>query len=323
MSGVSAALQVFADTSFWIAVIAIAAPLLFAALGALLCGQAGMLNLGIEGIFTAGALTALLSVHAGKAHWTAVLLAAGVGALVGGISGTMTSPLHLPQRTSGLAVSLFVAGLCHLIYGLMFATAAAAPRVVPFSAIDLSWTSRFPYVSTVSGIPYISDIGRALFHAAPPVYLVLALVIVLSFVINRTPLGLALCVCGENPAALTAQGRSVHGLRIGATTVGSALMAMGGGVLALTGVGAFSFAQVGGRGFAALMLAMIAGWRVGRTSFAVLAFAMFDTYQTHLQHTLGDPSALMLSPVLPYAIALIVLVATSRSTMRRYPLTLE
>jgi len=323
MSGVSAALHVFADTAFWMAAIAIAAPLMFAALGGLLCGQAGMLNLGIEGIFTAGSLTALLCAHAGRGHWTALLLAACIGALIGGLSGTLTSPLRLPQRTSGFAVSLLVVGLCQLIYGLSFATTAALLQIVPFTSIDLSWTSRLPYAPFISEIPFLSDFGRALFHATPPVYLVLVLMLVVSFVINRTPLGLALSTCGENPTAIAAQGRSVHGLRVGAMTIGSALIAIGGGVLVLTNLGAFSFALVSGRGFAALVLAMIAGWRVGRTFFFVLAFAMVDTYQMHLQQTLGDPLALTLSPVLPYVIALAVLVTTSRSMMRRFALSAE
>jgi simple sugar transport system permease protein len=151
----------------------------------------------------------------------------------------------------------------------------------------------------------------------------LLLALVVSYVINTTPLGLALRACGENPAAIATQGRSVHDLRVGASTIGAALMAIGGGTVALTSAGAFSFSLVSGRGFAALMLAIIAGWRVGRTFLAVLAFAMIDTYQLHLQHRLGDPPALTLSPLLPYAIAFIVLVATSPTTMRRFPLSAD
>ena len=320
MNGVGGAIGILADTAFWIAAIAIAAPLLIAALGAVVCGQTGTLALGIEGIFTAGALAALLSVHFAKGHWTALLVAATVGALIGLISGTLTSPLHLPQRTTGLAVTLLAAGLCQFIYGIMFAANSAAPTAVPFGQIDVSWMSRLPYVSTLSELPYVREFGRALFHATPPVYAALVLGLVVSYVINRTPLGLALQVCGENPAAIAAQGRSVHGLRVGASMVGSALMAIGGGTAVLTSASAFSFSLVSGRGFAALMLAVIAGWRVGRIFFAVLAFAMVDTYQLHLQHRFGDPVALTLSPLLPYAIALVVLIATSRSTMRRFPL---
>jgi ABC-type uncharacterized transport system permease subunit len=323
MSGLGSALGILADTAFWAAAIAIATPLLFAALGAVVCGQTGMLALGIEGIFTAGALAALLAAHFGKGYWTALIVAAAAGALIGLISGTLTSPLQLPQRATGLAVTLLAAGLCQFVYGIMFTANSAAPETVPMGPIDVSWISRLPHASALSDLPYVGQFGRVLFHATPPVYVVLLLVFAISYVINRTPLGLALRACGENPAAITAQGRSVHALRVGTSIVGSTLMAIGGGTVALTSAGAFSLSLVSGRGFAALMLAIIAGWRVGRTFLAVLAFAMIDTYQLHLQHRLGGPLALMLSPLLPYAIALIVLVATSRSTMRRFPLSAD
>jgi len=323
MSGLGAALQVLADTSFWMAAIALTAPLLYAATGAMLCGQAGVLTLGIEGIVTSGAFVALLSTRAGTAHWTALFVAASTGTLLGLASGILTSPLRLPQRTTGLAITLLAAGTCQLVYGIVFATTATPPSIVPFSSIDLSWIWRLPYMSAVPELPYVSEFGRALFHATSPVYLALITALAIGFVIEHTPLGLALRACGENPAAIRAQGRSVHGLRVGASIVGSTLMAMGGGTLALTSADAFSFSLLGGRGFAALMLTMLAGWRIGRTFLAVLAFAMVDAYQLHLQHRLGDPLALTLSPLLPYAIALVVLVATSRSTTRRFPLSAD
>jgi ABC-type uncharacterized transport system permease subunit len=323
MSGVGGAIGILADAAFWAAVIAIAAPLLIAALGAVICGQTGMLALGIEGTFTAGALAALLAAHSGKAHWSALVVAAATGALIGMISGTLTSPLHQPQRATGFAITLLAAGLSQFIFGIMFAANSAAPATVAMGPIDVSWISRLPYASALSDLPYVGALGRALVHATPPVYAALLLALVVSYVINTTPLGLALRACGENPAAIATQGRSVHDLRVGASTIGAALMAIGGGTVALTSAGAFSFSLVSGRGFAALMLAIIASWRVGRTFFAVVAFAMIDTYQLHLQHRLGEPPALTLSPLLPYAIALIVLVATSPSTMRRFPVSAD
>jgi general nucleoside transport system permease protein len=320
MSGVAAALQILADPTFWMAVIAITAPLLFAALGASICGRAGVLNLGIEGIFAAGAIAAVLTSNSGGGRWAALLAAACAGTLIGLLSGILTSPLQLSQRVVGLGITLLATGLSQLLFAATFTLHGVAPRVDVFGSIDLSWISRLPYVGALPEIPYVKTFGNALLHAAPPVYVALLLIPAASFVINRTPLGLALRACGENPDAIVAQGRSVHGLRIVASTVGSALAAIGGGTLALTSAAEFSLSFASGRGFAALALALIAGWRVGKIFVAVLAFAMLDTYQLHLQHRLGDPLALTLSPLLPYVATLAVMIATSRSTMRRFPL---
>src|SRR5262249_27734037 len=156
--------------------------------------------------------------------------------------------------------------------GLAFPAGVAAPNITPFEAIDLSWTTRTPHASPIDDIPYVGAIGRALLHAAAPVHITLVLVPIVGFVLYRTPLGMALRACGRNPDAISAQGRSVHALRLVANLVGAALVGTGGATLALTGPGAFSFALVSGRGFAAFALALIAGWRIGRSCFAVLAF---------------------------------------------------
>ena len=49
-------LNILASESFWAASLRIATPLIFGVLGALLCERAGVLNLGIEGIFVVGAM---------------------------------------------------------------------------------------------------------------------------------------------------------------------------------------------------------------------------------------------------------------------------
>ena len=45
---------------------------MFGVLGELICERAGVLNLGIEGIFTAGAMAGWLTVYLGGALWAGV-----------------------------------------------------------------------------------------------------------------------------------------------------------------------------------------------------------------------------------------------------------
>ena len=69
-------LDILLTVNFWAAAIRIATPLIFGVLGALLCERAGVLNLGIEGIFTAGAMAGWMAVWMGCGLWTGVLFAA-------------------------------------------------------------------------------------------------------------------------------------------------------------------------------------------------------------------------------------------------------
>ena len=66
------ALEILFTASFWVAAIRIASPLIFATMGELICERAGVLNLGIEGIMTAGAFAGWFTVYAGGDLWTGV-----------------------------------------------------------------------------------------------------------------------------------------------------------------------------------------------------------------------------------------------------------
>ena len=69
-------LQILLTENFWAASLRIATPLIFGVLGALLCEKAGVLNLGIEGIFVAGAMAGWMAVWLGFGLWGGVLVAA-------------------------------------------------------------------------------------------------------------------------------------------------------------------------------------------------------------------------------------------------------
>ena len=66
--------QIF-QIGFFAAMIRIATPFLFATIGELFCERAGVLNLGIEGIMTFGAMIAWMWVYQGGDLWTALLAA--------------------------------------------------------------------------------------------------------------------------------------------------------------------------------------------------------------------------------------------------------
>jgi hypothetical protein len=84
---------------------------------------------------------------------------------------------------------------------------------------------------------------------------------ILAWVLYRTPLGLAIRMVGENPAAVEGQGIDVVRLRTGAVVAGSALMGVAGAFLTLSAFNAFYFNMVNGRGWICIALVVFAGWR--------------------------------------------------------------
>lgn len=287
-------LDLLSGSAFWIAVLRIATPLILGTLGVLLCERAGVLNLGIEGIMVAGAFAGWLTVYQGGGLWTGVLVAAAVGALLGLLHGWLTVVLSLSQHVSGLGITLLATSLASYAYRVSFPKVESPPTIQPFAAMD--WLA----------IPVL--------NAQTPLTLVaLLLVPVLAYGLNRTPLGLAVRMVGESPAAAEGQGLSVVRLRLGAIMAGSALMGVAGAFLTLAAFNAFYFNMVNGRGWVCVALVVFASWRPGKALLGALLFAFFDALQLRLQQSSGGglvPYQLYL--MLPYLLSIAALVLVAR-----------
>lgn len=212
----STLLDILASAGLWAAVLRIATPLIFGTLGALLCERAGVLNLGIEGIMTFGAMAGWLAVFHGADLWTGLLVAALAGAVFGLLHAGLTVTLGLSQHVSGLGVTLFASSLSYYLFRLIVPLAGSPPTIEPFQPIAIAGLSDLPFV------------GPAFFAQTPPTYLAIVLALIVAYVVFRTPLGLAIRMTGENPHAAEAQGVDPMAVRYGAVIAGSALMAVGG-----------------------------------------------------------------------------------------------
>jgi ABC-type uncharacterized transport system permease subunit len=267
-------------------------------LGALLCERAGVLNLGIEGIMTMGAMVGWLSVFLGADLWTGLLIAAAAGALMGLLHAMLTVPLGLSQHVSGLGITLFASALAYYLYRLI-----------------VRWGNR-PRRSSRSARSTSRPVGHSLPRAGPvrqaaPTYLALIAVAVMAYVLNRTPLGLAIRMTGENPHAVEAQGLDPTLIRIGCVMAGSALMALGGAFLTTAAFNSFFPEMVQGRGWICIALVVFASWRPGKALLGALLFAFFDAYQLRLQTVVeGVPYQLFL--MAPYILSIVALILVAR-----------
>ena len=66
-------MEILFTAGFWAATIRIACPLIFATLGELICERAGVLNLGIEGIMSVGAMVGWMAVYQGADLYSCLL----------------------------------------------------------------------------------------------------------------------------------------------------------------------------------------------------------------------------------------------------------
>ena len=304
-------LEIFLTASFWTAAIRIASPLILATMGELICERAGVLNLGIEGIMVAGAFVGWFGAYIGMGLWGGVFLAFIVGMLLGLLHASMTVSLGLSQHVVGLGVTLLATSLTYYAYRVALPEVTSPPKIEAFQPVLVAIVLSVGKVKiALADIPIL---GPALAEQTPLTYLAIATVLITSFVLYRTPLGLALRAVGENPSSVAAQGLSVLGLRMGAVVVGSGLMALGGAFLTLSAFDSFFFGMVNGRGWVCIALVVFGAWKPHKAFLGAILFAAFDAFQIRLQQSsIGADIPYQIFLMMPYFLSIAALVVMSR-----------
>lgn len=281
-------------TLLLVAGIALAAPLLYAAIGELISETAGVINIQLEGMMLVGAFCGVL------AGMTTGSVAVGfVGGAVGGIAlaalhGLLCFVFRANQVVSGVLLNVLALGLT--TFGLVTVLDDNAGKAVTtLERIEI------PLLST------IPVIGPALFRQNAMVYVALLLVPVVWYGLRRTAVGLALRAAGERPDAAESLGVNVTLTRWSALVTCGALAGIGGSQLVLAGLGAFTQNVTAGRGFIALAAVVFGRWRPLGTLVAVLLFAVADAFQVRAQ-ALDIDVPYQFLVMLPYAVTIIGLV---------------
>lgn len=270
--------------------------LALAALGLLINEKAGIVNLGAEGMMLCAAIAGVIVVvHTGS---PALGMVAGMaaGAALAAVFGVLVIWANTNQYATGLALSLFGAGLSAFI-GIGY-----VQEVLP-SASSFA-------------IPLLTDLpilGPALFRHHPMVYLTIGLTAVLAWYLYRTRAGLVLRAIGEAPASAHALGYPVRALRLAAVMAGGALCGLAGAWLSTVYTPQWVEGMVAGRGWIALALTTFATWRPVRVLLGAWLFGAATMVGFHLQGVgVAVPSQFL--SMLQYLAPILVLALISRNT---------
>jgi simple sugar transport system permease protein len=237
--------------------------LALAGLGELLAERVGVFNLGLEGLMSLGAVTAVIAVNAGASPIAAVLAVCALGFALGAVFAFGTVALRADQVLCGIALTFLGVGL-----------AAWIGR--PYSGqIVRAQLEALP-------IPLLSDIpvlGPALFDQNILAYLgYIAIPILIHVLFFHTRHGINLRAVGENPAAADAAGVPVQSLRFIYVAIGSALAAGAGAYLTLAYVPAWTEGLVAGRGWIALGLVTFANFMPLQVMLGALLFGTLSSF---------------------------------------------
>lgn len=278
-------------------------PLLLGTLGEIYAERSGVLNLGVEGMMIMGAVTGFGVTLVTGNVWLGIL----AGALVGGLSALIHAFLSITLRAnqvvSGLALTMFGLGMSGLIGGLF----VGLPLLCPLRPIS---------IPVLSNIPIL---GPFLFEHDLLVYFSIAFVPLLWFILFKTRAGINIRSVGESPATADALGVNVFRVRYLCVFLGGLLAGLGGAYLSVAYRPAWTEGMTAGIGWIVIALTIFAMWSPGRALIGSYLFGGVEALQFRLQPP--PPHGLGISPnllaMLPYALAVIVLLAGTRETIRK------
>jgi len=273
-----------------------------AAVGAAVTERSGVLNLGHEGVMLLGAAAGFVVAYKTGNPWLGMLGGLAAGLALGALKAFWSVSLKTEQVINGLLLVPIGFGLGNLLFKQQFAGALEPPRVPPVPPL---------------AIPLLEDIpllGPVLFARSPLVYAALAVIALVAWFLARTRVGMTMRAAGESPETVDFNGIAVDRYRFAAVLIGTSLTGFAGALLAVDQLHLFHPAMTAGRGWIAIAIVIVGGWRPWVCLAAAFLFGITDMIQFQVQIQASPvPYELLLS--LPYLVTVAVL-AWWRSSVR-------
>jgi len=290
------------DSPMWVeiflTILSASIPLLLAGLGELITEKSGVLNLGLEGMMLAGAITGFAFMAKTGSALIAITTAAAAGMAMSLLFAFLALTLLSNQVATGLALTLFGVGLSALL-GKPF-VGTAIPELPKLS---------------IPGLSDLPIVGPLLFHHDFLVYFALLSVPAAAYFLLHTRPGLILRAVGESHDAAHALGYPVIRIRYMAVLYGGAMSGLAGAFLSLSYTPMWAENMTAGRGWIALALVVFATWRTGRLLLGALLFGAVSILELHAQ-ALGIQIPSQLLSMLPYLATIVVLTLISADSTR-------
>lgn len=294
-------------TDFVFAILRVTTPILFAALAAIICNRAGVVNIALEGTMLTAALFGVVG-----SGWTQSLLVGLISAMIGGmLMSALMAYFALYLNTdiilTGIAINLLTAGgtifMLYVVSGDKGSSSNIRSLVFPRVDIPL-----------IKDIPVLGDILSG--HNVLT-YTAFLLVIVVYIFLFKTPIGLRLRCVGENPNAADSVGIPVRKVQVMALLLGGAIASLGGAYMSMGYLSGFSKNMVSGRGFIALAAEAMGQSSPVATMFSSLLFGAAEASSYTLQSLAIPAEFVQMIPYVATILGLVIYAQAKRSAEKR------
>lgn len=262
--------------------IRLSTPLILAALGGLFSERSGVINIALEGMMLAGAFTAAAVTYAAGNPYVGLLAGIGAGALIAAIHAVACIKFKADQVVTGTAINILMLGIPAFLSGAFFLSSGSTPQIPKNQLIPDT-----------------------------PIWIAVAMVPIVWYVLYKTPFGLRLRSVGENPEAADAAGVRVARMRYAGVLLSGALAGIGGAYLSIGQSSLFTRNMTSGRGFIALAALIFGKWRPVQTMLACLLFGFTEAVTIQMQGVVklpsGDDIPVQFIQMVPYVLTIVVL----------------
>jgi len=276
-----------------------ATPLIYAAMGSCFSEVSGVVNIGIEGMMTAGAFAGTVVAYFTGNPWIGFICGGLAGAFFGMLHAIATVNLGADQTIAGTAINMMGPGIVIMLARVLFDSTDTAPLTADQKIPEL-FSNAFD-TSTVFG-RFMDNV----FATYASTYIVFIVVAVVWFVFYKTRFGLRLRACGEHPKACDTLGVNVIGMRLFAVIMSGFLSGLGGACVTMATTNQFRPISIVGQGFIAIAAVIFGKFRPQGAMLACLLFGMCSGLKVVIGSS-GAVSAQLIS-MIPYVVTVIVLI---------------
>lgn len=272
-----------------------ATPVILAALGGLLTEQAGIMNIGMEGMMLVGCFAAVAVSFAMTNALMGVFAAVMCGIIIGIFFAVFVVKLRSDEFIIGMALNTFAAGTTVFLLRSIFGVKGtfADKGIVPLPSVNLPWLESIPVIG-----PLLN--GHSIF-----VYVTWIFVFLVWFLLYKTPYGFWIRAAGEHPESLATAGINPDKMKFIASIFCGILCGFAGAHLSLGYLTMFAEGMSANRGFIAFACVIFGMANPPRVFLAALLFGFLNALGLRLQ-SVGIPSDI--TAITPYVVTVLMLV---------------
>jgi ABC-type uncharacterized transport system permease subunit len=271
----------------------LAVPITLGAFAGILSERSGMFNIAIEGNFLVGACAAAIVASVTHSALIGVIAAMFAGMLVGLLLAWLGIRYKVDQIIAGVVINIGALGITNFLF---------------LRVLSRNTELNTPPTIEAIRIPVLADIpvlGPLLFSGTPYLYVTIAIMFFLTYMLFRTRWGLRLRASGEKPSAAGTVGIDVLAIRYRAMLLAGILGGLAGSYLSLSSAGSFQMGISSGRGYIALAAVIFGAWHPIYAFGAALVFGFSDATQALLSILGVDVPPQLLNSV-PYIVTIVV-----------------